>query len=131
SKAEFHELMRLRGEVGLLRKESQELARLRTEKTRSANAAKTLLTNPKLLPAQAWADVGMDTPAASLQTFFWAARHENSDLVGKLIRWRKDASVPDFEGLDEIVPSLVPGTVQFAKELEGMTILNTAPQDDG
>jgi RNA polymerase sigma factor (sigma-70 family) len=131
ARAEFLELMRLRGEVGLLRKESQELARLRTEKTKGERAVNDALANPKLLPAEAWADVGMDTPDAALQTFFWAARHENSDLVGKLVRWQKDASVPDFIGLDEIVPSLVPGTVQFVKELDGMTVLNTAPQDDG
>jgi RNA polymerase sigma factor (sigma-70 family) len=70
TKAEFLELMRLRGEVGLLRKESQELARLRTENTKGERPVNAALANPKLLPAEAWADVGMDTPAASLQTFF-------------------------------------------------------------
>ena len=125
SEEQFRELLRLRGEVNVLRQESQELAKLRTQRRETAlPAADSLAENKKMLPADAWADVGMDTPENALQTFFWAAKHDNAVLVGKLIRWQKDASVPEVEGLDEIVASLIPGTIRFASELQGMTILS-------
>lgn len=123
---QFRELLRLRGEVNVLRRESQELAKLRTQRRETAPAAAdNLAENKKTLQADAWADVGMDTPENALQTFFWAARHDDADLVGKLIRWQKDSSVPEIEGLlDQILPSLIPGTIRIASELQGMTILS-------
>lgn len=127
SEKQLRELLRLRGEVSLLRKESQELAKLRTERKENVPAPENNLPgDKKMLAADAWADVGMETPENALQTFLWAARHDNADLVGKLIRWQKDPSVQDeFEGqLDAIVAPLIPATIRFASELQGMTILS-------
>ena len=73
SEGQLHELLRLRGEVGLLRKDSQELAKMRVAQNTSDRDAKPATT----LKADSWADVGMDTPDAALQTFFWAARHRH------------------------------------------------------
>jgi RNA polymerase sigma factor (sigma-70 family) len=131
SRSQLRELMRLRAEVGALRKDSQELAALRAK-------GKTVNTDPQpvadaktVLPAEQWANVGMATPDTALQTFFWAARHGDSELVRNLIRWEKDQSVPEFDGLEEIVASLIPGTMRFAKELEGMTMVGTPEVRDG
>jgi len=134
SEEQLRELSRLRGEVNLLRKESQELAKLRLQQKQNAPSSESNPPgNKKMLAADAWADVGMETPENALQTFFWAARHDNADLVGKLIRWQKDASVPDeLEGqLDTIVTSLIPGTIRFAAELQGMTILSQQEDNGG
>jgi hypothetical protein len=132
--SEFLELMRLRGEVGLLRKESQALAKLRAERSgqgRSKEEEQKNGTTRTVLRAEEWANVGMDTPDAALQTFFWAARHKDSDLVGQLIRWQKDATVPDFNGLEEIVTSLIPGSLRYAGELDSMTFLGSTNLNDG
>jgi len=126
SESQLHELLRLRGEVGLLRKDSQELAKLRVAQTTGDRDPKPTAT----LKADSWADVGMDTPDAALQTFFWAARHRQDDLVHRLIRWQKDDSVPEIEGLDDLVTNLVPGTIQFASELEGLGILSQSKETD-
>lgn len=132
--SEFLELMRLRGEVGLLRKENQELASLRAKQIaqeRSTEENQIDGKTRKVLRAEEWANVGMETPDAALQTFFWAARQKDSDLVGQLIRWQKDATVPDFDGLDEIVTSLIPGSLRYAGELDSMTILGSTNLNDG
>ena len=52
------------------------------------------------------------------------------DLVNRLIRWQKDDSVPEIEGLDDLVTNLVPGTIQFASELEGLRILSQSKESD-
>jgi RNA polymerase sigma factor (sigma-70 family) len=130
-RSELLELMRLRSEVGLLRKDSQELARLRSNPQAYAATDQPVHEGKKVLRAEEWANVGMETPDAALQTFFWAARHNDADLVGKLIRWQKDNSVADLDGLDEIVTSLIPGSIRYAGELESMTLLGTTNKSDG
>ena len=72
----------------------------------------------------------MDTPDAALQTFFWAARHRQEELVNGLLRWQKDDSVPELQGLNELVTNLVPGTIQFASELEGLRILSQSKETE-
>jgi RNA polymerase sigma factor (sigma-70 family) len=119
---QYRELLRLRGEVALLRKDSQELARLRKERKMAAVGGAAAL--PSALTAESWADVGLQSPDAALQTFFWAARHDDAEFVRKLIRWKKDASVPDFDGLEEIVASLIPGTINYARKLESIRIVS-------
>jgi hypothetical protein len=121
---QFRELLRLRGEVALLRKDSQELARLRTQKVVAVGPAGAGLALPAALTAESWADVGLQSPDAALQTFLWAARHDDAEFVRQLIRWKKDASVPEFDGLEKIVASLIPGTIDYARKLESIRILS-------
>lgn len=122
---EHGELLRLRGEVGLLRKESQELARLRVQKRGTNHPPAESGSGPgrEFLPAEAWANVGNATPEAALQTFFWAARQRETDLVGKLIRWRAADSVPKVEGIERIMESLVPASSRFVSELDGIKVI--------
>jgi RNA polymerase sigma factor (sigma-70 family) len=121
---QFRELLRLRGEVALLRKDSQELARLRTQKVVAVGPAGAGMALPAALTAESWADVGLQSPDAALQTFLWAARHDDAEFVRQLIRWKKDASVPEFDGLEKIVASLIPGTIDYARKLESIRILS-------
>jgi RNA polymerase sigma factor (sigma-70 family) len=124
---QHRELLRLRGEVALLRKDSQELARLRKERKVAAVGGATALP---VLTAESWADVGLHSPDAALQTFFWAARHDDAEFVRQLIRWKKDDSVPDFDGLEKIVESLIPGTIHYARKLESIRILSQEQIDE-
>ena len=126
SDEQHRELLRLRGEVALLRKDSQELARLRAQRNATARDA----VEPPALTADSWADVGLHSPHAALQTFLWAARHDDAEFVRQLIRWKKDASVPDFDGLEKIVESLIPGTIHYARKLESIRILSQEQIDE-
>jgi len=78
------ELLRLRGEVGVLRQQSKELETLREEnrqarialesspKTQTAGVAGTT-GNTNYWPRDSWAFAGYATPKAALQSYFWAA----------------------------------------------------------
>jgi hypothetical protein len=131
SRSQLRELMRLRAEVGALRKDSQELAALRAQRKGATPGSQPIADAKTILPADQWANVGMATPDTALQTFFWAARHGDAELVRNFIRWQKDKSVPEIDGLEEIVASLIPGTMNFAKELESMTVFGTPEVRDG
>ena len=80
---QLRELLRLRGEAGVLREQRQELETLREEnrrvraalesrlKAQSAGAAGTAAT-ADYWPRDSWAFAGYASPEAALQTFFWA-----------------------------------------------------------
>jgi RNA polymerase sigma factor (sigma-70 family) len=127
TKAQLKELLRLRGEVGPLRRESQELARQRASQPAAAPASPA----PRdFLPAAAWANVGSDSPEAAIQTFFWAAKHGETNLVGNLLRWQRDAAIPASDELDdEFAKGMVGGAARFAGELQGYRI--SSQQEDG
>jgi len=87
---ESRELLRLRGQVGLLRQQSRELEKVR-EENRQARAA--LENSPKSAmaataatadywPQDSWAFKGYTTPDAALQSSLWAAN--NGDLKAVL-----------------------------------------------
>jgi RNA polymerase sigma factor (sigma-70 family) len=117
SKGQFSELMRLRSEVGLLRKDNQELARLRTP------ALQRPVSREEYLPAAAWANVGIDKPESAIQTFFWAGKQGDTNVLGNLLRWQRDPAIPASDQLDEkFTASMISGSAQFAKELEGFRI---------
>ena len=103
TKAQLSELLRLRGEVGPLRRDSQDLARLRAaQRADQAAAAPTQPASPRdFLPATVWANVGSDKPEAAIQTFFWAGKHGETNLIGNLLRWQRDAAIPASDELDK------------------------------
>jgi len=90
SSAQLGELLRLRGEVGLLRKDSQELAKLRSP----TNPSPPGVQPQAYLPSAAWANVGADKPEAAIQTFFWAGKQRDTNVVGNLLRWIRDPEIP-------------------------------------
>ena len=96
SKSQLAELLRLRGEVGLLRRDSQELARLRASQHVEKGVPQPDPTDssPDFLPSAAWANVGADKPDAAIQTFFWAGKHGETNLVSNLLRWQRDGEFP-------------------------------------
>jgi hypothetical protein len=77
---EFRELLRLRGEIGGLRSQRDEVEKLRAENLRLRSAQTTL--NPAALtpsaptrdylPKDSWAYVGYADPESALQSTFWA-----------------------------------------------------------
>jgi hypothetical protein len=81
------------------------------------------------MAADAWANVGTATPAAALQTFLWAAKHQDTNLVENLIRWKQHDSVPEFDGLGEIMRSLIPASARWVSSLEGIRIVAQQTDD--
>lgn len=89
----LRELLRLRGEVGVLRQQSKELETVRDEnrqaraaldsslKTQGAGAAKAAAT-ADYWPRDSWAFTGYASPDAALQTMLWAAN--NGDFKAML-----------------------------------------------
>ena len=123
SKAQLAELMRLRGEVALLRRDSRELAALRAEQAKAAMPEAAAL-NP-FLPAAAWANVGAEDPQGALQTFLWAGKHRATNLVADLIRVQRDPDIPESGELDaQFAQTIIAATSWFSGRLEGFRIVS-------
>jgi hypothetical protein len=75
---QMRELLRLRGEVGVLRRQTNELAYAQTENSRLRSASNALPprdpSQPALdyLPRESWAFAGYADPDSALQSCFWA-----------------------------------------------------------
>lgn len=131
TKSQFAELLRLRGEVGPLRRDSQELARLRaTQLAEQAAAAPTQPVPPhNFIPAAGWANVGADKPESAIQTFLWAGKHGETNLVANLLRWQRDAAIPASDELDQaFAQGLIASTTRFAGSLQGFRV--TSQQEE-
>jgi hypothetical protein len=81
------ELLRLRGEVGILRQQSQELETVRNENRQARAALESSLKTQSTAtadywPRDSWAFTGYASPDAALQTSLWAAN--NGDLKALL-----------------------------------------------
>jgi hypothetical protein len=120
--AQLAELLRLRGEIGPLRKESKELARSR------AAADSNALSDA--LPASAWANLGLARPEAAMQTFFWAGKHGETNLVSNLLRWRRDPRIPASSDLDlNFAQGMVSGAALLGSTTGAFRILTQ--EEDG
>jgi hypothetical protein len=73
------ELLRLRGEVGLLRRQTRELEAVRNEnlQARGGGAAPTA----GYWPRGSWAFAGYASPDAALQSYLWAANNGDTKVV--------------------------------------------------
>ena len=109
SRQQISELLRLRGEVGVLRRENKEL----TEKLARGPVPSSPTEGRTALPA----NVGTATPGAALETFFWAIARGNSDLVSDLLAWQTDESIPD-EFVQRIVPSQIRSAMQLTNLID-------------
>jgi RNA polymerase sigma factor (sigma-70 family) len=125
SKTQLAELLRLRGEVGPLRRDSQDLAKLRAAQQAQQNDRTAPADARDFVPAAAWANVGADKPEDAMQTFFWAGKHGETNLVGNLLRWQRDAAIPASAELDEkFAQAIVSGSVSFAGKTQGYRVVS-------
>jgi RNA polymerase sigma factor (sigma-70 family) len=130
SDAQLAELLRLRGEVGPLRRDSQELARLRAAQRAEQALPEPTMPGRDYVPAAVWANVGTDNPANAIQTFFWAGKHGETNLVNNLLRWQRDADIPVSDKLDDrFAQALISGTTRFSREMQGFRV--TSQQEEG
>ena len=129
TKAQLAELLRLRREVGPLRRDSQELAQLRASQSAAVPTSEPALHD--FLPAVAWANVGSESPEAAIQTFFWAGKHGETNLVGNLLRWQRDVAIPASDELDDTFANgMVGGATRFAGELQGYRVTSQQEEEN-
>src|ERR1039458_8956353 len=69
---QLRELLRLRGEVGPLRRQKAEGEKLRAENSRSPTALTPSASAQDYLPRESWAFLGYGDPDSALQSSFWA-----------------------------------------------------------
>src|SRR5687767_3065480 len=84
------ELPRVRNEVRQLRAQTNELAHLRTAQQRLLGQLAGLTNAPPRTPptpelgfvmCDTWVNAGVAAPEATIQTFFWALRHQNFEAL--------------------------------------------------
>ena len=76
--APSRELLRLHGEIGVLRQQNHELSRLLAQRAVPAEAE-------GVQPSTAWADSGTATPEAAANTFAWAAMTGNTNRLADVL----------------------------------------------
>ena len=101
-RAEHAELMRLRGQVGLLGRQAQQAGKETVSAEETPKASRPLRLN-EYLARKEWADAGGESPEAALQTLFWALSVTNLNRAAALIKW-------DMNAAKELLPPLDPIT---------------------
>jgi hypothetical protein len=131
---QLRELLRLRGEVGVLRRQAKELETLRSEKrqssasmesnlkAQSAEAAGTV-ASADYWPRDAWAFAGYASPDAALQSSFWAANKGDvktflGGIEGEILQQVRN----DAEGKSE--EEMSTKTIAEVASLKSVRILN-------
>lgn len=111
------ELLRLRGEMALLRKENMVLAK----RGATADGNADLQARPQPVVGSL-ANVGAGTPENGFQTFLWASKNGDSNLVSQMLRWRKDDNVSE-EMANLITSAQTPSFLKTFSGLAGIRIV--------
>ena len=100
-KDQLSELMRLRGEVGILRRQTNELRMLRTAHNEDPLTAASP-SEAAAIPKESWAFVGYTTPETALQSVAWAmSKGDVKTFLASLSPETKNEYVQRFEGKTE------------------------------
>jgi hypothetical protein len=86
------ELLRLRGEVGMLREQNQELAKRLVEQQQPTASFE---------PSSAWADAGNATPEAAVGTFAWAVKVGNKEKLAQVVAFEPEPANANLAALVE------------------------------
>jgi len=118
--AQFHELLRLRGEVSLLRRQSESLAKMLSE--RQAPVA-------EYEPSASWIDSGDATPEAAASTFAWAVRSGNGNRLAEILEFESEQGITNSAALAE---QLASGLQPLMSEIDASRLLvkdDTTPDE--
>jgi hypothetical protein len=126
SERDLVELMKLRAEVGQFREEKKKLMALQgqtnTNGIQSAmpNAsAQSLMVGTNLLPRDAWAYAGYQTPANALESVAWAMKNGDVDAyLSSLTPDAQEATEKAFDGLSDAEVSAM-----LENQIEGLDSL--------
>lgn len=114
---EHLELLRLRSEVGRLRTQEKELAKLRAA-GRNSSVASPATPQPGTidLPKDSWADAGFTTPQAVLQTRGWAVLNGNRERFKESLHIT-DGAKKILEGMVEQMIASSPDPAAARKQI--------------
>ncbi len=124
---QFNELLKLRGEVGVLRAQNDELAKLQNENLKLRRDKSILeaewnnVTNISqimrgpYLNRDSWSDAGTTDPLNTLQSLLWALRENNEDKIGELV----------FTNALNLKPMLLKGYWDRVKGVHIMNVVNS------
>jgi hypothetical protein len=118
-RAEHTELMRLRGEVGVRRRQIEELkANLdQPSRTEPKAGAEEHQEGGRYYAAESWANLGYSEPQTASITFFWALRNGNHDAYSGAM----GKAMPDAAG----------DWVEAFKSVKGSLVSDPEPQPNG
>lgn len=114
------DVLRLRGDVGLLRRENEELGRLLAQQQK---------TTADFIPSTAWADAGTATPEAVAGTFAWAIKEGNKEKLAEVLTFMQDQTNANTAGFVEDVSKLF---LPLMSEIESSRLVfteNPAPDE--
>ncbi len=80
-----NELLRLRGEVGVLRRSNQELAQRMLQNNNISKTESNVRQTGEFTPKAEWKDVGIENPETAAQTYFWAITAGRGDKIGMML----------------------------------------------
>jgi len=80
-----NELLKLRGEVGALRRSNQEIAQRLLQNNSISKTGSTLSQTGEFTPKTDWKDVGVGNPETAAQTYFWALTAGRGDKLGSMM----------------------------------------------
>ncbi|MGO8699025.1 MAG: RNA polymerase sigma factor [Limisphaerales bacterium] len=115
------ELLRLRGELGRLRQQNQDLAKLVADRQPSPAAFQ---------PSSTWADAGSATPEAAAGTFAWAIKSGNTDKLAEVLMLEAD---PASTNAAAFVGDISKGLQPLFAAIESSRLVfteNTAPDEE-
>ncbi len=134
------ELLRLRGEAGVLRQQARELEAVRSENRQARAALESRLTSQATgaakatatadyWPRDSWAFTGYATPDAALQTSFWAA--SNGDVKALMASATGDVRQmmeKDLAGRPDAEASIK--AMDEVSDIKSVRVLSREPQGD-
>ncbi len=92
---QFNELLRLRGEVGVLRQEISEMRKQKPANTQTLTSASETSRPPMVAFGTELSDMGATTPERAVTSLIWAAGMGDLGRVSELLELPKNVSVED------------------------------------
>jgi hypothetical protein len=119
------ELLQLRGEVGVLRRQNQELARMLLGKEESPS---TTGEDKGFEPSASWADAGNATAESAAETFCWAILTGNSARLAEVLIQPEDSNKDATVFVSEVSQVLEPLLSQI--EASRFLVADTVAPDE-
>src|SRR5207253_2914904 len=84
---EHAELLRLRGEIGMLRQQERERLALQSQEQLKHNSVTAPKVTGEFVPADKWEEVGTDTPQNAFQSFLAVLKTGDPTRIESAIHW--------------------------------------------
>jgi RNA polymerase sigma factor (sigma-70 family) len=121
-----NELLRLRGEAGVLRQQNQELARLLLGRQKTVPASSQ---TGDFEPSTAWVDAGNATPEAAAETFSWAIRAGNQDKLAEVVMFEPDPADTNSTAAVEAMSNVLEPLMSEIEKSKLILTENPAPDE--